>query len=150
MAPERWLFSETTSPVDYSPVAIASATAGGAPDGAGMKISIACRGGNASLTITVPGSLAAVEGYTASYAIDGGPPTTLPAAAAPSGTGMLLGGDIVRLLVSLPARGEIAFLLTGRKSGTVQGRYSLAGLRTIRERMAVACKWPIRSETMGR
>jgi len=146
VTPESWIFSETASPVDYSPVVIASATAGGASDGSGLKLSIACRGGNTSLALTAPGILPAGERYTVSYAVDGGAPTMLPAAAAPFGTGVAVVTDVVRLLVSLPARGEIAFRIVGRP-GTWEGRYSLAGLTTTRERMAASCKWPVRPDT---
>jgi len=145
---DSWIFSETTSPIDYSPVVVAFAMASGAPDGSGMKLSIACRGGNTSLVLIAPGALPAGEGYTVSYIVDGGSPTTLAAAAAPFGTGMALGIDVVRFLVLLPAQGEIVFRIVGRQGGTLEGRYSLAGLKTTRERMAVSCKWPIKPETM--
>ena len=143
---DSWIFSETTSPIDYSPVVVASVTASGAPDGSGVKLSIACRSGNTSMVLSGPGVLPAGEGYTVSYAVDGGSPTTLASAAAPSGTGMALGGDVVRLLVSLPTQGEIAFRIVDRQGVTLEGRYSLAGLRTTRERMAVSCKWPIKPD----
>lgn len=145
--PDSWIFSETTSPIDYSPVVVASAMASGAPDGSGMKLSIACRGGNTSLMLIAPGVLPAGEAYTVSYIVDGGSPATLAAAAAPFGTGMALGVDVVRFLVLLPAQGEIVFRIIGRQGGKLEGRYSLAGLRTTRERMAVSCKWPIKAET---
>jgi len=141
------MFSETTSPLDYSPVVIASATARGAPDGSGLKLLIACRGGNTSLTLTAPGGLPAGDRYTVSYTVDGGSPTMLPAAAVPFGTGVAIGADVVRLLISLPAQGEIAFRILGGQGGTWEGRYSLAGLKTTRERMAVSCKWPIKPDT---
>ncbi len=60
---------------------------------------------------------------------------------------MALGGDVVRLLVSLPAQGEIAFRIVGRQGVTLEGRYSLAGLKTTRERMAVSCRWPLKPDT---
>ena len=145
---DSWIFSETTSPIDYSPVVIASVMASGAPDGSGMKLSIACRGGNTSLVLVSPSALPAGESYTVSYIVDGGSPTTLAAAAAPFGTGMALGVDVVRFLVLLPAQGEIVFRIIGRQGGKLEGRYSLAGLKTTRERMAVSCKWPIKPETM--
>jgi hypothetical protein len=143
---DSWVFSETTSPLDYSPVAIATATGRGAPDGSGMKLSIACRGGNTSLVLATPGALPAGERYTVSYAVDGGPPTVV-AAAAPSATGIALGADVPRLLVSLPARGEIVFRIVGGRGGTSEGRYSLAALKAARERMAVSCKWPAKPDT---
>lgn len=144
---DSWVYSETASPIDYSPVVIAFATADGAPDGSGMKLSIACRGGNTSLALTAPGVLPTGEPYIVSYAVDAGPPTTLAATAAPFGTGLVLAVDVIRLLVSLPAQGKVAFRIAGRRGGTLEGRYSLAGLKTIRERMAVACKWPVNPDT---
>ena len=145
--PENWVVSETTSPIDYSPVVIATATATGDPDGLGMKLSIACRGGTTSLVLGGPGALPVGDGYAVSYAVDGGSPTTLAATAAPSGTGMALGGDVVHMLASLPPEGEIAFRIVGRPGVTLEGRYSLAGLKATRERMAVSCRWPLRPDT---
>lgn len=142
---ENWVVSETTSPLDYSPVVIATATARAAPDGSGMNLSIACRGGTTSMVLGGPGAPPAGDGFSVSYAVDGGSPTTLAAAAA-SGTGMAVTGDVVRLLVSLPAHGEIVFRIAGRRGVTLEGRYSLAGLKTTRERMAVSCKWPIKPD----
>jgi hypothetical protein len=110
-----------------------------------MKLSIACRGGKTSLVLSGPG--ASSEGYAVFYAVDGGSPNTLAAAPAPSAMGMAIVGDVVRLLVSLPAQGEIAFRIAGRQSVTLEGRYSLAGLKTTRERMAVSCRWPLKPET---
>jgi hypothetical protein len=142
-----WVVSETTSPIDHSPVVIATATARGAPDGSGMKISIACRGGTTSFVLGGPSPLPAGDRYVVSYAVDGGSATTLAATALPSGTGMALAGDVVRLLVSLPPQGEITFRMVGRQGATLEGRYSLAGLKTMRERMAVSCRWPLKPDT---
>jgi len=146
--PDGWVLSETTSPIDYSPVVIATTTtASGAPDGTGMKLSIACRGGNTSLALTALGVLPTAEGYSVSYAVDRGPPTMLPATVMPSRTGIALGADAVRLLVSLPAQGEVAFRIVGRQGEAFEGRYSLAGVQAIRERMAVSCKSPTKPDS---
>jgi hypothetical protein len=144
---DSWIVSETTSPIDYSPVVIASTTARGAPDDSGLKLSIACRGGNTSVVLSSSGVLPPGDVYTVSYAVDGGSPTTLAAAAAASGTGMAIAGDVVRLLLSLPTQGEIAFRIAGRQSVTLEGRYSLDGMRTVRERMAVPCRWQAKPDT---
>jgi hypothetical protein len=145
--PDNWVVSETTSPIDYSPVAIATATARGDLDGSGMTLSIACRGGTTSLVLGGLGAFPVGNGYAVSYAVDGGSPMTLAATAAPSGTGMALGGDVLHLLASLPPEGEIAFRIVGRPGVTLEGRYSLAGLKATRERMAVSCRWPLRPDT---
>lgn len=144
---ESWVVSETTSPLDYSPVVVATATASGAPDGLGMKLSIACRGGTTSFVLGSPRALPAGDVNAVSFAIDGGSPKPLAAAAAPSGTGMALTGDVVGFLLSLPAQGEIAFRIGGRQDATLEGRYSLAGLAITRERLAISCRWPTRPDT---
>lgn len=144
-AQDSWIVSETTSPLDYSPVVIASAMARGAPDGSGLKLSIACRGGNTSVVLSSSGVSPAGDVYTVSYAIDGGAPT--PLAAAASGAGMAIAGDVVRLLLSLPTQGEIAFRIAGRQGAMLEGRYSLDRLRTVRERMAVSCQWQAKRDT---
>lgn len=74
----------------------------------------------------------------------------LAAAAAPSETSIGLRADVVRLLLSLPAQGEIVFRAIGRQGGTLEGRYSLAGLKAARERLAVPCKWPANPDAARR
>jgi hypothetical protein len=145
--PENWIVSETTSPIDYSSVVVATATARVASNGSVMKLSIACRGETTSLVLGVAGAWPVGDGFALSYAVGGGSPTTLAAIAAPSGTGMAVGGDVVHFLMSLPPQGEIAFRLVGRHDVTLEGRYSLAGLKTTRERMAVSCRWPRKADT---
>ena len=51
-------------------------------------------------------------------------------------------GDVVRLLASLPDHGDIAFRVTDRQGATLEGRYALAGLKTLLARLAGPCKWP--------
>ena len=53
-AADNWIVSETTSPLDYTPVAIATASSRGGPDGAIMQLSIQCRGGRTELVIGDP------------------------------------------------------------------------------------------------
>jgi len=59
-----------------------------------------------------------------------------------SGTGVAIKGDVVRLLASLPDRGDVTFRLAARQGAAVEGRYALASLKTVRDRLAVPCKWP--------
>ena len=54
-AADNWMVSETTSPLDYTPVAIATASSGGGPDGVSLQLSIQCRGGRTELGDRQPG-----------------------------------------------------------------------------------------------
>ena len=142
-AADDWTVSETTSPIDYSPVAVATASSGGGPDGVSLQLSIQCRGGRTELVIGGPAVVRRSEDYVVSYAINDGAPLVLPAGMPASGTGVAIKGDVVRLLASLPDRGDVTFRVEARQGGApLQGRYSLASLKTVRDRLAAPCKWP--------
>ena len=141
-AADNWIVSETTSPLDYTPVAIATASSRAGPDGATLQLSIQCRGGRTDVVIGDPALTLRAEDYVVSYAVNDGQPAVVAAGTAASGTGVALRGDVVRLLASLPDRGDIAFRVTHRQGATLEGRYALAGLKTLLARLAVPCKWP--------
>ena len=141
-AADNWIVSETTSPLDYTPVAIATASFGGGPEGAILQLSIQCRGGSTDLVITGPALIRRAEDYVVSYGINDGPPVVVVAGTPASGTGVAIRGDVVRLLASLPDRGDISFRVTPRQGAALDGRYDLAGLKTLLARLAVPCKWP--------
>ena len=141
-AADNWIVSETTSPIDYSPVAIATASSGGGPDGAALQLSIQCRGGRTDLVISGPALTRRGENYVVSYAVDDGQPVVDAAGTPASGTGVAIKGDVVRLLASLPERGDVTFRLAARQGAAVEGRYALASLKTVRDRLTVPCKWP--------
>jgi hypothetical protein len=141
-AADNWIVSETTSPIDYTPVATATASSGGGPDGATLQLSIQCRGGRTDLVIAGSALTRRGEDYVVSYAVDDGQPVVVSAGTPASGTGVAIKGDVVRLLASLPERGDVTFRLAVRQGAAVEGRYALASLKTVRDRLTVPCKWP--------
>jgi hypothetical protein len=141
-AANSWIVSQTTSPLDYTPVAIATASSHAGPDGATMQLSIQCRGGRTELVIGDPAVALRAEDHVVSYAVNDSQAAVVAAGAAASGTGVALKGDVVRLLASLPDHGAVAFRVTNRQGATLEGRYALAGLKTLLARLAVPCKWP--------
>jgi hypothetical protein len=141
-AADNWIVSETTSPVDYTPIAIATASSGGGPGGTTMQLSIQCRGGRTDLVIGGPALTGRGEDYVVSYGVNNGQPIMIAAGTPVSGTGAAIKGDVVRLLASLPDRGEIVFRVAARQGAAVEGRYALAGLKVVLGRLAAPCKWP--------
>jgi len=141
-AADNWIVSETTSPLDYTPVAIATASASDGPDGSPLQLSIQCRGGRTELVISGPALTRRAEDYLVSYGVNDGQPVVVATGTPASGTGVAVRGDVVRLLASLPDRGEIAFRVTIRQGAALEGRYALAGLKVVLDRLAVPCKWP--------
>ena len=90
-AADNWIVSETTSPLDYTPVAIATASSRAGPDGATMQLSIQCRGGRTELVIASPAVTRRAEDYVVSYAVNDSQPVVVAVGTAASGTGVASG-----------------------------------------------------------
>jgi hypothetical protein len=143
----NWIVSETTSPVDYSPVVVATAWSTGGLGAAALKLAIQCRGGRTDLVFSGPSLTRRAEDYALSYVLADRPPVKLAAGQPTSGTGIAVKGDVVRVLTSLPDRDEIAVRIAAPDGSAVEGRYHLDGLKVVRERLAVPCRWPTAAGT---
>jgi hypothetical protein len=132
----------TTSPVNYSPVVVATTLSRGGSDSATMQLSIHCRGGRTELVVTGPAVSRSAEEYLISYRVNDDPLVQLPAVRPSFGAGAALRGDVVRTLQSLPDEGEFAVGLSPRTGVASEGHFLLGGLKTVREKVAMACKWP--------
>ena len=139
---DDWIISETTSPVNYTPIVTATASSRSGSDGSLMQLAIYCRSGRTDLVVSGPAVSGGGADYTISYRVNDGQPVQLPAASPSFGTGAAFTGDIVRLLQSLPEEGHIAVRLTARSGAAQYGHFLLGGLKTAREKPAAACKWP--------
>ena len=138
-AGDNWIISETTSPVNYSPMVTATASS---RDGSSMQLAIYCRGGRTELVISGPAVSRSSSDYSIAYRINDDQPVQLAAGSPAFGIGAAFTGDIVRLLQSLPEDGHIAVRITTRSGVAQEGRFSLGGLKTAREKLAAACNWP--------
>lgn len=139
---DTWFVSETTSPFDYSPIAIATATAAAGANGAPMSLSIQCRGGRTDIVVAGAAIQRGPEDAAVSYAINAGAPVPVAVGAANSGNGLVFRLDTVGLVASLPDDGEVRIRVVSRQSGTVEGAFSLSGLAKVRAKIAPTCKWP--------
>ena len=139
---DNWIISETTSPVNYTPMVTATASSRGGPDGSLMRLAIYCRGGRTELVVSGPAVSRGGADYTISYRVNDGQPVQLAAASPSFGTGVAFTGDVVRLLQSLPEDGHIAVRITTRSGVAQDGHFLLGGLKTAREKLAAACRWP--------
>jgi hypothetical protein len=140
-ATDKWIVSETTSPVDYTPIITATALHDGA-DGSSMQLSIRCRGGRTELAVTGPPLPRSGESVTISYRINHDPAVQLAAVKSSFGAGAAFTGDVVRLLQSLPENGGIAIRLSSRAGAAYDGHFSLSGLKMVRDKISLACRWP--------
>ena len=136
---DNWVVSETTSPVDYAPMVVATTFSRGGSDGPSMQLSIHCRGGRTELVVAGP-AVRSGEDYAISYRVNDDQPVQL--AAGSRSFGAAFTGDVVRLLQSLPEAGDIAVRLSTRTGAAQEGHFFLGGLKVVREKVAAACKWP--------
>jgi hypothetical protein len=139
LAGDGWVVSETTSPIDYSPIATATTAS---RKGEGAELSIRCRGGRTELAVTGPAITGRGGNYRISYRVNGGQSVQLAGAPAAFGDGVALKGDVVTLLQQLPGDGELAVRLMPLSGNELEGVFSLNGLETLRTRIGPTCKWP--------
>jgi hypothetical protein len=140
-ADDNWIVSETTSPVDYTPIVTATASSRGST-GALMQLSIRCRAGRTELVVAGPAVSRSSEEYAISYRINDDQPVQLAASSPSFGTGAAFTGDVVRLLQSLPEEGGLTIRLSARTGVAQEGYFLLGGLKMVRDKVAAACKWP--------
>jgi hypothetical protein len=139
---DTWFVTETISPLDYSPIAMATATAAAGADGATMSLSVQCRGGRTDMVVAGAAIQRGPEDAVVTYMVNAGPPVPVAVGGAPSGKGLALRLDTVSLIASLPNDGDMTVRVAGRQGGTVEGKFSLAGLAKARAKIAAPCKWP--------
>jgi len=140
---DTWFVTETTSPLDYSPIAIATATAAAGADGATMSLSVQCRGGRTDMVVAGAAIQRGPQDATVTYMVNAGAPVPVAVSVAPSGKGLAFRLDTVGLIASLPNDGDMTVRVGGRQDGAVEGKFSLAGLAKARARIAAPCKWPL-------
>ncbi|WFU38866.1 hypothetical protein QA640_31335 [Bradyrhizobium sp. CB82] len=139
---DEWIVSQTTSPVDYSPIATATTSSRSGTSESAMQLSIRCRGGRTELVLAGPGISREGGDGVISYRVNDNPAVQVAAAVPAFGSGVAFAGDVVRLLQSLPDSGEFIVLLSPRGGTAHDGTFSLAGLDAARAKMAAACRWP--------
>lgn len=143
----NWIVSETRSPIDYSPVAIATVSSSAGPDGGVLQLSIQCRGGRTEMVIRNAPLMRRAGDHVVTYAVNDSQPVAVAIGLSASGSGVALKGDVARFLASLPDQGDIAFRIVNPQGEAVEGRYALPGVKAVVGRMAGPCKWPIAAGT---
>jgi hypothetical protein len=140
-AARDWVISETKSPVDYSPVVIATTRSRDSAAGSALELSFSCRSGHTNVVVRGRTISGRGDDYAISYRINDEEPVQLGAGRS-FGGGVSFQGDIVRLLRSFPDQGEITIRLASRAGSTREGYFSLNGLAAVRTKLAAACRWP--------
>lgn len=142
LAGDDWVVSQTTSPVDYSPIATATTSSRRIADGSSMQLSIRCRGGRTEVVVTGPAISSRGDSYFISYRVNGGQPVQMASATPAFGDGVAFKGDVVAFVQSLPQDGELALRLVPLTGHELNGIFPLDGVDMLRARIGATCQWP--------
>jgi hypothetical protein len=138
----NWIISETSSPVDYTPVVVAMARSQDNAEHSTMVLSINCRNGRTNLMITGSAISGRNDEYVISYRINRDNPVDVGAGSTPLGAGVAIQGDVVGLLQSFPDQGDISIRFAVKGGSAREATFSLGGFNSVKTKMARACNWP--------
>lgn len=139
---DNWVVSETTSPVDYTPIVTATTLSRGGSDRSLTKLTIYCRSGRTEVSVSGPAVPDSSSDLVITYRINDAQPLQVAAGAPSFGPGAAFRADIVQLLHSWPDEGGLNVRLMTRAGAAYEGQFALAGFKTVRDKVAAACKWP--------
>ena len=140
----NWIISETTSPVDYQPQVAALTTARPSSHDAPSSLAIHCRAHRTELIISTTGSWKQVPDseVKVEFRINEEPSVEQRWRAVEKGKSLAFPGDAVRFLRSMPDGGRILFKVYAGKGLPYESTFQLAGLDSVRRKIATACNWP--------
>ena len=140
----NWIISETTSPVDYQPQVAALTTARPSSHDAPSSLAIHCRAHRTELIISTTGSWKQVPDGDVKvvHRINEEPSVEQRWRAVEAGKGLAFPGDVVRFLRSMPDGGRILVKVYAGKGLPSENTFQLAGLDSVRRKIATACNWP--------
>jgi hypothetical protein len=143
-ADTNWVVSQTTSPVDYSPLITAVIRSTSSVQDAPNALAIRCRGRRTELLVRTQGTWQAsrTREVQVDYQINDQPSVRLPWTVPADGRTAIYKDDAVGLLQSLPEGARLKINVFDRAASGHEATFQLAGLDAVRKKMAVPCDWP--------
>ena len=139
----NWIVSETTSPVDYSPLVTAVIRSTTSLQDAPNTLVIRCLGPRTEVLLRTQGTWRASRSNTVQvdYQIDDQPLARLQWITSADGKTASYGNDAVGFLQSLPEAARLKINVLDRAGSGREATFRLDGLDAVRKRIAVPCKW---------
>jgi len=138
-----WIVSETTSPVDYSPLVTAVIRSTTSLQDAPNTLVIRCLGPRTEVLLRTEGTWRASRSskVQVDYQINDQPPVRLQWIASADGKTASYGNDAVGFLQSLPEDARLKIKVLDRAGSGHDATFQLAGLDAVRKQIAAPCKW---------
>ena len=139
----EWTVSETTSPVDYSPLVTATILARSDTKDAPMALVVRCSGRRTELGLRMEGSSRAPRGgeVLVAYQVNDQPMVKLRWTTSAEGTTVSYREDAVTLLQSFSDGGQLKIVVPDGSDRASEATFQLAGWNGIRDKIATACLW---------
>jgi len=138
-----WTVSETSSPVDYSPLVTATILARSETKNAPTALVVRCRGRRTELGLRMAGSPRPSRGgdILVAHQINDLPMVKLRWTASADGKTANYREDATALLQSFPEGAHLKIIVLDGSGGDSEAAFQLAGWNVIRDRIATACMW---------
>jgi Type VI secretion system VasI, EvfG, VC_A0118 len=139
-----WVVSETTSPVDYSPLITAVIHSTSSVKDAPNTLAVRCRGPRTELLLRTMGTWRATHAseVQVDYQINDQPFVRLHWTVSPDGKTVSYNDDAVELLRSLPEGARLKISVFDGLGPGQEATFQLTGLDSVRKKIGLACKWP--------
>jgi len=150
-ADTAWVVSETTSPVDYSPLITAEIHSTSSVKDAPNTLAVRCSGPRTELVLRTEGAWRASRAseVQVDYQINDQPFVRLQWTVSADGKTASYKDDTVELLRSLPEGARLKISVFDRQGLGQEATFQLTGLDSVRKKIGLACKWPSTAETMS-
>lgn len=144
----RWLVSETTSPVDYSPLLTAVIRPTSSSPGGPVSLAVRCWGGQTELLIRTEGTWHATRrnALPVDFQINDQSAARQTWTLSADAKIATYADDTVELLRSLPDGARLSVSVQDGADVHQQASFLLTGWNAVRKRIEVACKWPEATE----
>jgi len=142
-ADTAWVVSETTSPVDYSPLITAVIRSTSRVKDAPNTLAVRCRGLRTELLLRMEGTWPASRAseIQVDYQINDQPFVRLRWTVSADGKTASYKDDAVGLLRSLPENARLKIGVFDRQGPGQEATFQLTGLDSVRKKIGLACKW---------
>jgi hypothetical protein len=150
-ADTAWVVSETTSPVDYSPLITAVIDSTSSVKDAPNTLAVRCSGPRTELLLRTEGAWRASRAseVQVDYQINDQPVVRRQWTVSADGKTASYKDDAVEFLRSLPDGVRLKISVFDGQGLGQEATFRLTGLDNVRKKMGPACKWPPTAETMS-
>jgi hypothetical protein len=147
----NWIVSETTSPVDYSPLTTAVIRATTSLQDAPNTLVIRCLGPRTEVLLRTQGTWRPSRSSTVQvdHQINDQPLVRLRWSMSADGKTASYGNDAVGFLQSLPEGARLKVSVLDRTGPGHEATFQLDGLDAVRKRIAAPCKWATAADKMS-